>query len=289
MTAAASYGGGPAGDPSGSRVLLWIAGLSIAVAAHAGAAALVMRAPHAAPPAPAPAPVVMLELAPEPAAPPAPQTYVADSLSQPEEMVEMETPPHLDVPPPLETPPRVDAPVADTLPEIAPLPELPPSEVAVPRPLRRPEVQRVEKVPEKKEEKREVKREEKVAEQKRPQSQASSVAAAKAADTARAPETVSARGATVSPARWQAQLMAHLERRKRYPAASRSRREEGTAQVHFSIDARGNVLSTKLVRSSGHPALDEAAVALVQRASPVPAPPAAAPRSITAPIRFDIR
>src|SRR5690606_2548112 len=74
----------------------------------------------------------------------------------------------------------------------------------------------------------------------------------------------------VSEARWQSRLIAHLERRKRYPSASRSRREEGTVHVRFKIDDRGNVLSVSLARSSGHPALDEEVLALVRRASPVP-------------------
>lgn len=83
--------------------------------------------------------------------------------------------------------------------------------------------------------------------------------------------------------------MARLEKMKRYPPGARKRQEEGTAQVQFAIDARGNVLSVRLVRSSGFDDLDTAALDLVRRASPVPAPPAGAPRDITAPIRFDVR
>jgi protein TonB len=83
--------------------------------------------------------------------------------------------------------------------------------------------------------------------------------------------------------------MAHLERRKRYPAAARKRREEGTVLVRFAIDGGGNVLSAGLVRSSGHAELDKAVLALVRRASPVPPPPTGAPRQITAPVRFTIR
>jgi len=269
--------GGPGGDPAGSRTVCWIVGLSLAAAAHAGAVALALRVPHPLPPAPEPAPVVMLELAPAPAAPPSPQTYLAERLDQPEEMVEMETPPPLDTPPPVEPPPPVETPVTDALPAIQPLPDLPPSEVAEPRPAHRPERQKAEKEPEPK------------PEQKRPQSQASSVAAPQKAETVRAPESVSARGASVSPARWQSQLMAHLERRKRYPSAARARGEEGTVEVRFSIDDRGNVLSAKVVRSSGHPALDEAVLALMRRASPVPAPPPDVSRTISAPVKFAIR
>ena len=59
--------------------------------------------------------------------------------------------------------------------------------------------------------------------------------------------------------------------------------------MRFAIDdARQRALG-ELVRSSGHAELDEAVVALVRRASPVPAPPPGAPHEITAPVRFNIR
>jgi protein TonB len=112
---------------------------------------------------------------------------------------------------------------------------------------------------------------------------------APAAETAAAPRTSSGRRGGMSPARWQSRLMAHLERLKRYPAGARARREEGTAYVRFSIDANGNVRSAQLARSSGHAELDAAVLALVRRASPVPAPPPGAPQDITAPVRFTIR
>jgi protein TonB len=278
---------GAGGDPASSRAIYWAVGLSVAVAAHAGAVALALRAPHPAPPAPEPAPVVMLELAPEPAAPPSPQTYIAGSIDRPDPMEKLETPQPLDEPPPaVEPPPDVQSPVRETLPDIEPPPDLPHSEVAEARPARRPENLRVEKAPEPEETRPEPERERKKAP---PPQVASSAATPAKAESARAAETVSARGSTVSPARWQSQLMAHLERRKRYPSTARARREEGMVQVRFTIDAGGNVLSAKIVRSSGHASLDEAVLAMMSRASPVPAPPPGAPRTITAPVRFSIR
>ncbi len=95
--------------------------------------------------------------------------------------------------------------------------------------------------------------------------------------------------ASMSPARWQSRLMAHLERRKRYPSAARSRGEQGTVYVRFSIDGGGNVLSVTLARSSGFPELDNEVLSLVRRVSPVPPPPPGAPTSITAPVRFSVR
>jgi periplasmic protein TonB len=83
--------------------------------------------------------------------------------------------------------------------------------------------------------------------------------------------------------------MAHLERRKRYPAEARRAGRQGTAQVRFSIDANGNVQSVSLTSSSGVAELDAEVVALVRRASPVPAPPPGVSRTIVVPIRFSMR
>ena len=80
--------------------------------------------------------------------------------------------------------------------------------------------------------------------------------------------------------------MAHLERRKRYPPGAQARGERGTVYVRFTIDASGNVQSVSLSRSSGHAELDQEVLAMVRRASPVPAPPPGAQRDIIAPVRF---
>lgn len=109
------------------------------------------------------------------------------------------------------------------------------------------------------------------------------------APRAAAPQNSSGASSSVSPARWQAKLAAHLERRKRYPAAARRQRQQGTAQVRFTIDASDNVGSVKLVRSSGIAALDDEVLALMQRASPVPVPPPGVARTIVVSIRFSVR
>jgi len=72
---------------------------------------------------------------------------------------------------------------------------------------------------------------------------------------------------------YASKMMRHLNRYKRYPAASRQRREEGIAQLSFTIDHQGNVLSSRIVKSSGHQQLDEETLAMVRRASPIPVPP----------------
>jgi periplasmic protein TonB len=92
---------------------------------------------------------------------------------------------------------------------------------------------------------------------------------------------------SMSPANWQSLLMAHLERRKRYLSGERGSR--AIAYVRFAIDGAGKVLSANLVQSSGFAELDQEAVALVHRSSPVPAPPPGANRAVTVPVRFGAR
>jgi len=75
------------------------------------------------------------------------------------------------------------------------------------------------------------------------------------------------------PSNWKARLLAHLDRYKRYPDAARARREEGTAFLSFRMDREGHVLGYALVRSSGHAALDEEVLAMVERAVPLPPVP----------------
>lgn len=89
--------------------------------------------------------------------------------------------------------------------------------------------------------------------------------------------------------RWLARLAAHLERRKRYPPSALSHRKEGAVHVRFVVDPGGKVLMPELVRSSGVPALDEEALALLDRASPLPKPPPDVNTFITVPISFTIK
>jgi protein TonB len=86
-------------------------------------------------------------------------------------------------------------------------------------------------------------------------------------------------------------LIAHLNRAKRYPSEARQRREEGTVRLSFSIDRSGRVLSYQIIGSSGSAALDQEALGMIQRASPLPAPPpelGGARISLTVPVRFNL-
>lgn len=91
---------------------------------------------------------------------------------------------------------------------------------------------------------------------------------------------------------WQGLLLGHLEKYRRYPRLAERRREEGVAYVRFSVDRKGNASNIRIGRSSGHAELDEATLATVQRATPVPAPPpdvAGDPVEVMVPVEFFIR
>jgi len=91
---------------------------------------------------------------------------------------------------------------------------------------------------------------------------------------------------------WQNRLLAHLQRHKRYPSIARQRRQQGTATIQFRIDRDGNVITTSLVQSSGHVLLDRSAMEMVDRAQPLPRPPATVTDdelSLTLPVQFSLR
>lgn len=87
-----------------------------------------------------------------------------------------------------------------------------------------------------------------------------------------------------------AQLLAHLNRYKRYPSSARMGRVSGTAMIHFVMDSEGKVLSFELATSSGSAALDEEALALIRRAQPLPSLPEGFPtRTLDAVVPIDFR
>lgn len=121
---------------------------------------------------------------------------------------------------------------------------------------------------------------------------------AKAADPV--PETTAPRSLPAPPANhassnaeatWEALLLAHLEKYRRYPAAARARREQGVAHVTFRMDRQGRLLSAAIARSSGSAALDRAALETLRRAQPLPAIPddKPDPLELSVPVEFFVR
>ncbi len=70
---------------------------------------------------------------------------------------------------------------------------------------------------------------------------------------------------------WQKELAAHFNKYKRYPSNRTTQRAE--VIVSFLLDRVGHVHSTHIVQGSGDPSFDAEALAMLQRADPVPPPP----------------
>jgi protein TonB len=172
--------------------------------------------------------------------------------------------------------------------------ELPPVEEAPLAPKPEVELEKIKPVEEVKEE-----------EEKKPQEQvqAQLVAASQAAapppieaetigEKAAAPYQGASRKPNQAEITWQKALHLHLSKHKRYPSEARSRRIQGVVTVSFSIDRSGTVLARRIVKGSGSPLLDEEALEMLERASPLPVPPGdpqSGPVNLSLPVQFNIR
>ncbi len=176
--------------------------------------------------------------------------------------------------------------VAKDIPLVEPSPA-PEPEVALPMP--RPEVKEEPKKEELKEE---------VPEQQNPE-QASAAPLTTAPPRVEAepvPSAAPSRGSAPSlshaQASWQKKLIDHLNRHKRYPDEARSHRAQGVVIVAFRLDRAGQLVDSHVTKSSGSPALDEEAMAVLKRANPLPAPPdqiAGSMLDLVLPIQFRIK
>ena len=269
-----------------SELALWAGASLLVLSLHVGAAMWLLREPDMIAADDTPPAAIMIELAETPEATEteeneiSPDEVMSDASAAAEKVEEPVDEPVLnqevvqDEPEPVEEEPRE---------EIAQL-----DKVEVPLPVAKPKPPEPKKEIVKKDEPK-----------KKPVKQREQ-ASAKQAVKAQAQVTQSSRNAarqsasglfasSMTPARWQSRLMAHLERRKKYPSGAKSRREEGTVYVRFRIDDSGKVLSATLARSSGWPELDNEVLSLVRRASPVPAPQPDVNKTITAPVKFNRR
>jgi protein TonB len=284
----------------GIALLRWTAAALAAIALHGSLVWLAMEFRVSEAAAGAPEPAVMIELAALSVAPEAP---AVTEKPAPEKVEPDPAPEPVKEPQPTPEPPEpMQEAVTEPVPEVQPqptqeadlkLPELPtiPDTLAVTLPRPEPEKPRpVEKPVEKQIERKPVAKQ-KVVERKpveRVKPKRREAAAPPPSSRASAPQAAS-QGASetpsVSTASWRGTLIAHLNRYKRFPGGA----NPGTVQVAFSIDRGGRVISARLVGSSGDAALDDEAVAMIRRASPVPAPPDGVGGSVLAlavPVRF---
>ena len=112
------------------------------------------------------------------------------------------------------------------------------------------------------------------------------------ADTPAAPSPGAAQRVRGAMASWRDQVVAQLQRAKRYPSGAESRREQGVVTLSFTLSRGGSVLSRSIARSSGNSELDQEVLAMVARASPFPQfPPGMTQSSVnlSVPVRFSLR
>lgn len=91
---------------------------------------------------------------------------------------------------------------------------------------------------------------------------------------------------------WEALVKGKINRSRNYPDDARRRKRTGTVMIVFSVNSGGEVLSSSLVNSSGTISLDRAAIAALQKAQPLPAPPKELLRNgvhkVTLPVEFTL-
>ena len=223
-------------------------------------------------PKPQPAPPVETAAAPPPAEiPPQPepqsQAAVAPELSAPEEPMPQPEPPA-----PTAAPSAPAAPVVEVPPPAQPATERPKVETKITPPTRpHPMVERVDP--------------------KKPAAKRGETAPTQASKLASLPrdQDVASVGADDGQAAWRGQLIAQLQRAKRYPAAVAAEHPTGTVLLSFTMSRNGHVLARHIVHSSGSSALDQEALATVERAQPLPPFPPSMPQAqtgLTVPITF---
>jgi len=243
----------------------WALAGGIVVAVHAGLVAGYMFFAPEPELAGAASPPVLIDFAPEAAAP-----ETENDLAPGEESVESQETPMPEVKQEVAEEPILDVPPTETPdPEIV----IPPKKEEVVEKKEEPTPKPPEPVKEKPVEVR----------KKSVQSQQSAPKTQKRARSAVAPNPGSA-GSRAALSDYKSLISAHINRFKR-PAAG-----TGTAIVSFVVDRSGRVVSRSLARSSGNSAADAEAMATISRAAPMPAFPAAVtqPRlAFTQAIRFN--
>jgi protein TonB len=227
----------------------WVAAVAFVLVAHALLAAAYMYAKPSDGITGSEVPALMIEFAPEAAAPetesdlaPGPETFDSQATLQPEVKQQAAEEPVIDLPPvPAPDPDIVLPPKKEELVEKQEIPQPKP-----PEPVEQPSPQQVQSV-------------------KQP---TSNPKVEKRAEKPVAPRagTTAERNAMAS---YASILSAHLQRFKR-PARAR-----GTAVVSFTVNRSGKVLARSILRSSGSSAVDDEALAMIARAQPMPPFPAA--------------
>ena len=267
--------------------LRWTACFVLVLGVHAAAAASLLARWQPADEPVAGGPPILIELSPLAAAPDAPPSEAAPGPQQmqaqqpavaPAETPEPEKPQVTAAgTPPEEMPVEKTAPPAPV--DTPPLPHLPPMTAAVTRPPpRRPHEAARPK---------EQRHQHKLADLN-----TAPPRTAHAAPRAVAPSPGAATHDPNAMPAWKSELVARLQRYKRYPSEAQARGEEGVAQLAFSVVRGGGVHIARIARSSGSILLDRATLDLLARAQPLPAPPPdirGAQIAVVVPIKYNLR
>lgn len=111
-------------------------------------------------------------------------------------------------------------------------------------------------------------------------------------ETATAPDHGNTREAARRIDAWQRAIFAHIGRFRTYPEEARKRNIRGETTIYFMVDQSGGVSSVRVEKSSGHTVLDNAAMSVLRRAMPLPAPPPEAGRGqieLLVPLRYQLK
>lgn len=296
------------------EVALWSTAGLIVLTAHIAAATVLLKQEPQAPAEQGPAAAIMIDLAAEPVAENIEEDQVATEEIDSEEVASRQVEPVQDalpepLPEPVEPPPpeevaepepvepepepvepepieQPEPEITDSIPEPTPEPveEVDPLEqqmiaalenVEVPLPIARP--------PPPPEPKKEPPKRAKPQPQAAKASQKAKLQTQKADRTAAAQTSQGSSTPSVSPARWKSRVQAKIARNARRCPGNVT----GLAAVRFNFDGNGNITNVSLSRSSGNSAIDNYIVSAVKRASPIPAPPAGAPRYLDQGLRCE--
>ncbi|RKF22672.1 energy transducer TonB [Altericroceibacterium spongiae] len=89
---------------------------------------------------------------------------------------------------------------------------------------------------------------------------------------------------------FEGRLLARIEQFRRYPEEALRKNHQGIVEIRFTMNRDGEVLDIAVVKGSGTPSLNRAAIATVRRAQPLPGIPDDRPDivTVTVPVEFFI-
>jgi periplasmic protein TonB len=248
------------------EALRWTTGAAVILLAHTAVVTSYIMLRQTIPSAPAEVPPISIDFAPPEVVLPTPAPPV--EVPKPEETTP--PPPQVEAPPPPQAEEaKIPPPPEEAMPQAEPPP--PPKQAELEQPQDKPVIVPppvIEKPPGPK--------------------PAIRTASLPAAPSAGAPSAAS----RASEADWHGLLRSQLLRNKRYPSAAASNHETGSVVVSFTLDRSGRLLSRNIAHSSGHPSLDQEALATIDRSQPLPTPPAGTSQAslhITVPLNFTLR